>query len=99
VAESAPESQPASLRALVRGRVQGVWFRAFAQGRARELGLRGFARNLSDGVTVEVVAEGPRPALEALLAALRVGPPGAYVERVDVSWGEATGGYQGFVAR
>ena len=99
MAESAPESQPASLRALVRGRVQGVWFRAFAQGRARELGLRGFARNLSDGVTVEVVAEGPRPALEALLAALRVGPPGAYVERVDVSWGEATGQFERFDSR
>jgi len=99
VVESPSQNEPVSLRALVRGRVQGVWFRAFAQRRGRELGLTGFARNLSDGVTVEVVAEGPRPALEALLAALRVGPPGAYVERVDVSWGEATGGNQGFVAR
>ena len=99
MAENAPEGQSASLRALVRGRVQGVWFRAFAQRRARELGLTGFARNLSDGATVEVVAEGPRPALEALLAALRVGPPGAHVERVDVSWGEATGQFERFDSR
>ncbi len=99
VAGNAPQNQPVSLRALVRGRVQGVWFRAFAQRRARELGLTGFARNLSDGVTVEVVAEGARPALEALLAALRLGPPGAFVERVDASWGEATGAYEGFESR
>lgn len=48
---------------------------------------------------MEVVAEGPRPALEALLAALRVGPPGAHVEKVDVSWEEATGEHEGFLTR
>jgi acylphosphatase len=79
--------------------VQGVGFRAFAQRRALELGLKGLARNLSDGVSVEVVAEGQRAALEALLAALKLGPSGSHVERVDATWGEATGGYQGFAAR
>jgi acylphosphatase len=88
-----------ALRAFVRGRVQGVGFRAYVQRRAGELGLKGFARNLSDGATVEVVAEGERPALEALLAALRIGPSGASVERVDASWGEATGASSRFETR
>lgn len=64
--------------------------------RAQELSLRGFARNLSDGTTVEVIAEGPRPSLETLLRSLREGPPMSYVKTVDVTWGEASGGYDGF---
>jgi acylphosphatase len=78
--------------------VQGVGFRVFVARRAGELGLKGHARNLSDGVSVDVIAEGPRPALDALLAALRIGPSGAYVERVDASWGDASGAYTGFTA-
>ena len=78
------------------GRVQGVGYRAFAQRKALELGLKGYARNLSDGASVEVVAEGQKAALESLLAALKQGPSGAYVERVDASWLPASGGYQGF---
>jgi acylphosphatase len=83
----------------VRGRVQGVGFRAFVVWRARELSLRGFTRNLSDGTTVEVVAEGPRFALEALLAYLRQGPPLSRVTVVEERWGEASGGYEGFGSR
>jgi acylphosphatase len=85
-----------ALHAFVHGRVQGVGFRAFVQRRAGELGLRGYARNLSDGVSIEVVAEGQRAALEALLAALKLGPSGANVEKVDAFWTGATGTYQGF---
>ncbi len=92
------EGDKVALRALVRGLVQGVGFRVFVQRRGRELGLRGLARNLGDGRTVEVRAEGARPALEALVASLRIGPPGAHVEEVDVSWSEATGAYEGFRA-
>jgi acylphosphatase len=88
-----------SLRALVRGRVQGVGFRAFVVWQARELSLSGFTRNLSDGTTVEVVAEGPRASLETLLAALREGPSLSYVKAVDVTWGEATGSFAGFGVR
>ena len=88
-----------SLRALVRGRVQGVGFRAFVVWRARELALDGFARNLSDGTTVEVIAEGPRASLETLLASLREGPTMAYVKSVDVTWGCASSEYAGFGVR
>ena len=88
-----------TLRALVRGRVQGVGFRYFVLELATALGLVGFARNLSNGSTVEVVAEGPLPALESLLDALRRGPALAYVEHVDVSWATATGEHKRFRVR
>lgn len=70
------------LHALVRGHVQGVGFRWFVRQRARELGLRGWVRNRSDG-TVEVEAEGERSALERLRGSLAAGPPGAQVASVD----------------
>jgi acylphosphatase len=58
------------LTAWLRGRVQGVGMRWWIRSRALELGLVGWARNLDDG-RVEVVAEGPEHACEALLSALR----------------------------
>lgn len=76
--------------ALVRGRVQGVGYRAFAQQKALELGLSGYAENLPDG-RVEVVAEGPKEALEVFLHHLRQGPRLARVEEVEVSFGEEAG--------
>lgn len=88
-----------TLRALVRGRVQGVGFRFFVEAQATALGLQGFVRNLSNGTAVEVVAEGSMPDLETLLVALRRGPQLAYVERVDVSWAAATGEYASFSIR
>ncbi len=57
------------LRAIVRGQVQGVGFRMWAQRRARMLGISGYVRNLADG-SVEVVGEGPRETLEQFLAVL-----------------------------
>ena len=77
------------MRALVRGRVQGVFFRHFARQHATGLGLGGTARNMPDGRTVEVVAEGSLTALEELLRHLRRGPPGAHVQDVEVQWGSA----------
>ena len=58
------EGGPVRLYALARGRVQGVYFRAFVQRHAQALGLAGWARNMPDGGSVEVVAEGPRASLE-----------------------------------
>ncbi|AFV75854.1 acylphosphatase [Thermus oshimai] len=78
------------LVALVRGRVQGVGYRAFVQRKALELGLSGYAENLPDG-RVEVVAEGPKEDLEALLHHLKQGPRLARVEEVEVQWSEETG--------
>jgi acylphosphatase len=82
---------PDRLYALVRGRVQGVYFRAFVQQHAQALGLSGWARNLPDGASVEVVAEGPRQTLDELLVHLHRGPPRARVDVVEASWMSATG--------
>jgi acylphosphatase len=71
------------VRAQVRGRVQGVGYRASTVYEARRLGLTGWARNLPDG-TVEVVARGDTAAVDALLAWLQQGPRGARVTGVDV---------------
>ena len=73
------------MRATVRGLVQGVGFRMWAQRRARALGLSGYVRNLEDG-SVEVVGEGPRVSLEQFLAILRRGPESADVRSVEVNW-------------
>ncbi|GGI72792.1 acylphosphatase [Deinococcus wulumuqiensis] len=78
------------LTALVSGTVQGVGYRLFIQRYARDLGLCGYAENLSDG-KVEVVAEGDEAALTRLLHWLRRGPPHARVEGVDTQYSESTG--------
>lgn len=88
----------ARLQAVVHGRVQGVAFRHHTARRSRDLGLVGYARNLGDG-SVEVVAEGPRAALEELLAFLNVGPRPAYVTDVDVQWSAPVGNLQQFEVR
>ena len=69
---------------VVRGRVQGVGFRASTASEARHLGVSGWVRNLPDG-DVEVLAEGPPDAIDALLAWLAHGPPGARVTGVDIA--------------
>ncbi len=85
-----------SLRAVVRGRVQGVGFRDYVYTRARFLRLNGYVGNLPDGRSLEVLAEGPHPVLEQLLEYLHDGPRLARVDAVDVHWGEATGSYRDF---
>ena len=85
------EGEGLRLFALVHGRVQGVYFRAFVQRHATALGLPGWARNLPGGASVEVVAEGLRSSLESLLAQLRRGPPGSRVDSVEESWMAAEG--------
>lgn len=89
----------ARIRALVRGRVQGVFFRNFARNSAEVVGVSGWVRNLSDDRTVEVVAEGSRKSLKALLADLRSGPPRSHVEDVEVEWLPASGEFDGFTIR
>ncbi len=86
------------LHAYVRGRVQGVGFRYFVVDEALLLGLRGYARKESNG-SVEVLAQGPRPALERLLTLLRRGPPAAYVREVKTTWRQPTEHLSGFHIR
>ncbi|MFC7878359.1 acylphosphatase [Isoptericola sp. NPDC057391] len=70
-------------RVRVHGRVQGVGFRWSTREAARRTGVTGVVRNLPDG-TVEAEVEGPPDAVDAMLAFLREGPPGALVIGVDV---------------
>ncbi len=93
-----PDSGSARLEAVVRGRVQGVGFRYFVLREATRLGLGGWVANEADG-TVRCVAEGPRPALEELLTAMRDGPRGAVVGSVSEDWLPATGGFDRFGVR
>jgi acylphosphatase len=71
-------------RVVVRGRVQGVFFRDTCREQARRLGLGGWVRNRGDGASVEAVFEGPPDAVERMVAWCHHGPPRAFVESVDV---------------
>jgi acylphosphatase len=73
----------ATIEARVFGHVQGVGFRYFAMDEAQSRGLKGWARNLADG-TVEIVAQGPREALDQFIEALRQAPFPAQVTHIEV---------------
>ncbi|WP_455372286.1 acylphosphatase [Limibacillus halophilus] len=76
-----------ALHVIVRGRVQGVWYRAWTGEQAAALGLRGWVRNRSDGA-VEAVIAGSDEALETMLRRFHEGPPLAKVSAVESeSWG------------
>lgn len=89
--------EPAALRAklLVRGRVQGVGYRAFAARSAAQQGLCGGVRNLDDG-RVELEVEGPKDQILILIETAKTGPPASQVAAVDVEWSPATGRFSDF---
>lgn len=78
------------------GRVQGVYFRQFVWEHARTLGVTGFVRNLPDGRSLEVAAEGPADGLTDLLRLIESGPPYARVEQVEVKWTDHATGFHDF---
>ncbi len=69
------------------GKVQGVFFRAFVEKAANDLQLAGYVKNQEDG-SVEVVAEGEKPALEQLIKECKTGPAWASIEDVNIIWEE-----------
>jgi acylphosphatase len=79
-----------SRRVRVTGRVQGVFFRAWTQQQALELGVNGWVRNSADG-SVEAYLEGDEAALKALIQRLHEGPPSARVETVEVENAQSEG--------
>ena len=90
-----PADARARLEATISGEVQGVGFRYFVLRHALGVGLRGYVRNLPGG-GVEVVAEGPRRLLDALLRELWRGQRGARVDDVRVTWRAAENDFDGF---
>jgi acylphosphatase len=80
---------------IVRGQVQGVGYRWFAARQARHHALTGWIRNRADG-SVEAEVEGPRAALETLLAEFRRGPAHAVVSGVEAEWNDSAHGHTEF---
>jgi acylphosphatase len=80
---------------FVRGRVQGVFFRASAQREAKRLGLTGWVKNRPDG-GVELLAEGEEEQLKDLIGWANRGPSAARVERVDTRWRGFSGDFSDF---
>lgn len=80
---------------LVKGMVQGVGYRAFAQKYAIRENLSGWVQNLVDG-GVELEVQGPRKRIEELMVALRKGPALSRVEELQVDWLDAKEESNGF---
>ena len=80
---------------VIRGRVQGVFFRAATQREARRLGVTGWVKNRTDG-NVEVLAEGDEDAVKELSLWANHGPSAARVDQVDVRWRGYTGEFPDF---
>jgi acylphosphatase len=89
----------AHLSALVHGRVQGVYYRAFTSRVARSLQLKGYVRNIHSTGDVEVDVEGERARLEDLIEKLKQGPPDAAVTKIDIKWSDYTGQFSSFDVR
>jgi acylphosphatase len=82
----------------IRGLVQGVGYRWFANRCAQAMGLMGYVKNnYDDTVTVEV--EGDRAVIEELIGQLRTGPRSAQVHDVNVEWSDAKNLFTGFRIR
>ncbi len=78
------------VRIIVSGDVQGVGYRSWAKGKAKELGLSGWVKNRDDGA-VEIVAEGSKSKLEEMIVLCQKGPEVAWVKEVIVEWEKAVG--------
>ena len=85
-----------TLRLVIHGRVQGVFFRDSMRNEALQLGVSGWVRNCADG-TVEAVVQGRPENVDALLRWARRGPELAQVDGIESE--PADGDYSGFEIR
>lgn len=72
-----------SIKAIVSGKVQGVGFRMYTQQKSRQLGVKGYVKNLNNG-NVEIVATGEVKAVDALIKWAESGSPSAVVDNVEI---------------
>jgi acylphosphatase len=82
----------------VRGRVQGVGFRAFVMESGEMIGVTGWVRNVGWN-QVEAVAEGPRDKVEQFIEAVKAGPRASHVDESKVEWETPTGEFPSFNMR
>lgn len=87
-----------SVRVLISGRVQGVFFRANTKQQAEMFGLLGWVRNTKDG-KVEAIFEGEEEKLDEIIKWCHRGPPLSKVEKVDVKKQEPTNEFDDFSIR
>lgn len=87
-----------AIKAIVKGRIQGVGYRANTHQKATQLGITGYIRNTS-GNEVELVAEGAEENLKELVEFLKVGPSGAEIEEFNFDWQDATGEFIRFAIK
>ncbi|MBI2026581.1 MAG: acylphosphatase [Deltaproteobacteria bacterium] len=80
---------------VVYGKVQGVFFRAYTETKAQELGICGRVKNLENG-SVDIIAQGPEESLKRLVEWCHEGPSGAQVEKVTVDWLKVNGKFLSF---
>ncbi len=78
------------LKLKISGRVQGVWYRASTERKAKELGICGFVQNEPNG-DVYAECEGTEAQLNALIAWCKKGPPLAKVSDIKIEKGEILG--------
>jgi len=83
------------LKMRIIGKVQNIWYRASTAGVARDLNLRGFAKNLENG-DVEIVAVGGKTNLDKLKKWCELGPTGAVVERIEEKWSDVEKNFENF---
>ncbi len=86
------------IHAIVKGKVQGVFYREFTRREAEILRVSGFARNLKDG-SVEIIAEGEEKQLKEFEKKFRKGPLMAFITDVEIKEEQPTGEFDGFDIR
>lgn len=92
--ESSPQDN-VRIHVWVKGRVQGVGFRAHVEYHAGKIGVTGWVRNVGYD-TVEAVAEGTRGQVEQLIEAMKTGPRASRVDDARVEYEDVTGEFTGF---
>lgn len=92
------DKESISVRLIVRGKVQGVYFRFNMQQVATKNSVVGWVRNLPDG-NVEALLEGNKEDVNQVVQWSKIGPENARVDEVKMDYGEYTGKYKDFIIR
>jgi acylphosphatase len=95
---TANDKESISVRLLIRGKVQGVYFRFNMQQVAKKNSVVGWVRNLPDG-NVEALLEGNKDDVNQVLEWSKMGPENARVDEVKVDYGQYVGEYSDFIVR